>query len=219
MAEWVMLSLLAASKRFADFARQSAGGTWHEGIQLSELAGKVVLLLGLGSVNTLVAEMLQPFHANVRAVTRNDRPNLPPGVTRAVSNTGWQSELPEADFVVLGLPLTQATRHMVGATAFELMKPGCWLVNVARGGLVDELALVAALDSGRLGGAVLDAFETEPLPVGHSLWGRENVVVVPHFTWSSHDVPRRRTELFLEQLAAWVSGRPLCHVVDLVSGY
>jgi phosphoglycerate dehydrogenase-like enzyme len=131
----------------------------------------------------------------------------------------WRNELGDVDYVVLGLPLTPATANVIDGDALAAMKPTTWLVNVARGALVDEDALVRALDAGQIGGAVLDTFVEEPLPEGHPLWGRENVVVVPHFTWSSPRAVDRIDELFADQLGRWLAGAPLANVVDATAGY
>jgi len=219
MAEWVILALLAAAKRLPDFVRQSDEAFWRLGDDLQELEGKTALLLGLGSVNALVARMLEAFCCNVIAVTGHRRGGSIAGVTRTVLTTEWREELGHADFVVLGLPLTAATAQMIDEDALARMKPTAWLVNVARGGLIDEEALVSALDRGAIGGAVLDAFVEEPLPREHPLWKRSNVVIVPHFTWSSPHIRSRGLDLLLEQLSAWVAGEPLRNVVDLDAGY
>ncbi len=219
MAEWVMLALLAAAKRFPDFVRRSDAGTWDPSpFFLAELEGAVLLLLGFGQVNRMVAEMARPFGLDVRAVARTSR-EPPAGVTRLVTGPAWRDELPEADYVVLGMPLTRETRSMVDAAALAAMKPTAWLVNVARGALVDEQALVAELDDERLGGAVLDAFVTEPLPAGHPLWGRGNVVVVPHHTWSSPRSAERAARLFAAELGRFAAGEPLENPIDLTAGY
>jgi phosphoglycerate dehydrogenase-like enzyme len=170
-------------------------------------------------VNGLVAPMAAGFGMDVRAVSRQARAELPAGVTRMVAADRWRDELADTDYVVLGLPLTPATDKIIDAGALAAMKPTAWLVNVARGALVDEDALVRALDEGRIGGAVLDTFAEEPLPQGHPLWGRENVIVVPHFTWSSPRAVERIEELFADQLARWVSGARLANVVDATAGY
>jgi phosphoglycerate dehydrogenase-like enzyme len=219
MAEWVMLAILAAAKRFPRFVRLSDRGVWDPSPLLNELDGGVVLLLGLGSVNSLVAPMAAAFGMEVRAVSRQARPDLPAGVTRMVAPERWRAELSDVDYVVLGLPLTAATANTIDADALTAMKPTAWLVNVARGALVDEAALVHALDAGQIGGAVLDTFVEEPLPEGHRLWRRENVIVVPHFSWSSPRALRRIEELFAAQLARWLSGTPLANVVDPAAGY
>jgi phosphoglycerate dehydrogenase-like enzyme len=219
MAEWVMLAILSAAKRFPRFVRLSDRGVWDPSPLLSELEGGVVLLLGLGSVNGLVAPMAAAFGMEVRAVSRQARADPPAGVSRMVAPDQWRAELPDADYVVLGLPLTPATANSIDADALAAMKPTAWLVNVARGALVDEVALVRALDAGQIGGAVLDSFVQEPLPEDDPLWRRENVIVVPHFTWSSPRAVDRIEKLFAAQLARWLSGAPLANVVDAAAGY
>lgn len=219
MAEWAMLGILSAAKRFPRFVRLSDSGKWDPSPLLSELEGGVVLLLGLGSVNGLVAPMAAAFGMEVRAVARKPRPELPAGVTRMVAAERWRAELGGADYVVLGLPLTPATANMIDADALAEMKPTAWLINVSRGALVDEPALVRALDAGQIGGALLDTFAEEPLPEGHPLWGRENVTVVPHFTWSSPVAVERIEQLFAAQLARFIGGEPLANVVDAEAGY
>src|SRR5207302_11327642 len=153
------------------------------------------------SVNSLVAPMAAAFGMEVRAVSRQARSELPAGVTRMVAPDHWRAELPDADYVVLGLPLTSATANSIDADALAAMKPTAWPVNVARGALVDESALVRALDAGKIAGAMLDTFVEEPLPPDHPLWRRANVVVVPHFTWSSPRSIDRIEGLFAAQLA------------------
>jgi phosphoglycerate dehydrogenase-like enzyme len=220
MAEWVMLSMLAAAKRFPDFVRRSDAGRWDPSpFLLSELEGALLLLLGFGMVGRQVAEMARPFGMDVRAVVRSPRDDLPAGVSRLVTGPAWRDELPDADYVVLAMPLTPETEGMLDADALAAMKPTAWLVNVARGALVDEDALVAALDADRLGGAVLDAFTTEPLPAGHPLWSRENVIVVPHHTWSSPHAAERAARLFATELDRFAAGQPPENPVDLQAGY
>ncbi|MHB1486169.1 MAG: D-2-hydroxyacid dehydrogenase [Acidimicrobiales bacterium] len=219
MAEWVILSILAAAKDLAGFVRKSDQASWDPNPQLAELESAVVLLLGLGSVGTMVAEMAIPFGLDVRAAVRRPRASMPPGVSRLIEGPAWRNELAEADYVVVGLPLTDETRHSLDEAAFTAMKQGAWLINVARGAILDEGALVAGLDSGHLGGAVLDSFENEPLPPDNGLWGRPNVIVLPHHTWSSAQAGERTLKLWSEQLGRWAAGRPLINVVDPEAGY
>lgn len=219
MAEWIVLSMLSAVKRLPHLVRCSDAGIWDTSHMLGELDGTVALFLGLGSTGELAARMAAPFGVEVRAAVRRPREQLPEGVSRLVLGEAWRDELAEADFVVCALPLTAATAGMLDAAAFTAMKPTAWVVNVARGALIDETALIEALDAGRIGGAVLDAFEEEPLPAGHPLWGRPNVVVVPHHTWSSMKVVERIDALFASQLRRWMAGEPLANTVDLAAGY
>jgi phosphoglycerate dehydrogenase-like enzyme len=219
MAEWVVLAILSAAKELPRFVRQSDAGTWEVGEALTELRGAVVLLLGLGAVGTLAAGMLEPFGVEVRACTRRPRTEAPRGVTRLVAGDRWRDELAEADYVVCALPLTAETRDMVDAAAFAAMKPGATVVNVARGGLIDDDALIEALESGHLGGAVLDALRQEPLPAGHPLWGRPDVLVLPHVTWSSAHTLDDFKWRFAAQLRTWLSGGAPADLVDLDAGY
>jgi phosphoglycerate dehydrogenase-like enzyme len=219
MAEWVVLAMLSWAKRFPDYVRRSDAGVWADTDVLSELDGSVALLLGLGSVNSLVAAMLEPFGVDVVALVNRPRPELPQGVRRIVGPETWRRELSRADFVVVGLPLTPATTRMIDAAALAAMKETAMLVNPARGAVIDEAALVEALDRGEIGGAVLDAFIEEPLPPGHPLWRRPNVIVVPHHTWSSSKVQARILGLFVDELDRFVHGRPLRNRVDPGVGY
>jgi phosphoglycerate dehydrogenase-like enzyme len=219
MAEWVLLAMLAAAKQLPKIVRDSQARIWDDSTTLRELEGSVALLLGLGATNELVAQFAVPFGVEVRAAVRRTRATTPRNVGRLVVGDDWRAELPEADWVVLGVPLTPATERMIDAEALAAMKPGAWLINVARGALVDEDALAAALDSGQIGGAVLDAFVQEPLPTDSTLWARENVVVVPHHTWSSEASWRRMEELFGSQLSRWVRGEPMDNVIDPETGY
>jgi len=218
MAEWVMLALLQAAKRFPLYVRRSLNATWDPSDVLDELEGAVLLLLGLGEVNRLVVEMARPFGLRIRAWARRPRP-APEGVERLVTGEAWRDELPEADYVVLGVPLTPTTAGLIDADTLTRFKPTAWLVNPARGGLVDEAALVAALDAGQLAGALLDAFVTEPLPASSPLWGRDDVIVVPHHTWSSPRVAERMTARFLTELAQAAARQPPVRRVDYDAGY
>jgi phosphoglycerate dehydrogenase-like enzyme len=219
MAEWVVLAILLSAKQLPRFVRQSDSGRWEVGETLSELRGAVVLLLGLGAVGTLTAALLEPFGMEVRACARRSRDDAPRGVNRMVAVDAWRAELPDADYVVCALPLTNETSGMLDADAFSAMKPGACLINVARGRLVDDVALLAALDSGHLGGAVLDAFAHEPLPDGHPLWGRPDVLVLPHVTWSSNHTLGDFKERFASQLHRWLAGLAPTDLVDLDAGY
>lgn len=219
MAEWTILAMLSAVKNFPTVVRNSDAGVWELPGTLGELRGKVALLLGLGSVNSLVAPLAAALGVEVRASARQRRDSLPQGVSTMHLADTWRCDLPEVDFLILGLPQTPETERIVNADVLGRLKPGAWLINLARGGLVDEDALVEAVDSGQVGGAVLDAFTEEPLPPSHPLWRRPNVTIVPHHTWSSERVNKRIEDLFADQLLRWVTGEPLANVVDFAVGY
>ena len=127
--------------------------------------------------------------------------------------------LAESDFIVLAAPLTPETEDMINAETLALVKPGAWLINVARGRLIDERALLRALRNGELGGAVLDTFRDEPLQSTSPFYDLPNVIVTPHTAWSSGRVLDRSVELFCDNLRRYASGEPLLNVVDPSAGY
>jgi len=151
----------------------------------------------------------------VLGVTRRGRPVRE--AARVYPVSAMARALGEADFVVVLLPLTDATRGIVGAAALDAMKSTAWLINIARGAVVDEAALLAALEQKRIAGAVLDVFDREPLPPSHPLWKLDNVVVTPHISGPS--TPDEIAPIFNDNLARYLAGRPLRHVVDRVRGY
>ncbi len=127
--------------------------------------------------------------------------------------------LPEADYVLVAAPATAETRRLIGEAELQLMKPSAVLINVARGSLVDQAALTAALQGGRLRGAGLDVFEAEPLPPDSPLWAMPNVIISPHCSASSPENKRRNIELFVKNLKRWRKGEPLLNPVDKSRGY
>jgi len=151
----------------------------------------------------------------VIGVTRRGRPVREAVRVYPVSAMG--RALGEADFVVVLLPLTPDTRGIIGAGALDAMKPSAWLINIARGAVVDETALLGALDRKQIAGAVLDVFDREPLPPSHPLWKLDNVVVTPHISGPS--TPDEIAPIFNDNLARYLAGRPLRHVVDRGLGY
>jgi phosphoglycerate dehydrogenase-like enzyme len=152
-------------------------------------------------------------------VLDND-PELPPARVDRVLGPGELPELvAESDFVVLAAPLTSDTVGLIGEQAIAAMKPGSWVINIARGELVDEPALARALRAGRIGGAVLDTFREEPLPSTSPLYDLPNVILTPHTSWSSTRVLDRSVDLFCDNLRRYAAGEPLLNVVDPTAGY
>jgi phosphoglycerate dehydrogenase-like enzyme len=174
VAEHVLGFILAAARRLPQAARRR---NW---IRESgrRVEGATVGLVGAGGIGTAVIRRLAPFGVRVLALTRSGREV--PGAERSVGFEALDELLRESDYVVLAAPLTEQTRGLIGAWELELIGPDGWLVNVARGPLVETNALVEALREGRLGGACLDVTDPEPLPDGHPLWELENVLITPH---------------------------------------
>lgn len=218
IAEYVMTMILAVCRGLPQLIELQRERTWQP-IEARELGRTTVGLVGLGGIGCEVAKLARPFGPRIVAVRR--RPNAEP--VDGVEVLGGLEALPRllsvSDFVVLALPLTVQTEALIDDTTLAAVKPGAWVVNVARGGLVDELAMLRALRSGPLGGAVLDAFREEPLPDTSPFYRLSNCIVTPHTSWSSAAVLDRTFEVFCENLRRYRAGEPLKHVVDLEAGY
>jgi len=217
VAEMVLAYMLLVVKELPGFLRLQAEHRWQKA-SLREMEGLTVGFVGFGGIGRQVAAWARPLGMRIVATRRH-----PEGAAFPVDLMLPPERLPEllaqSDFVVVGLPSTPQTRGLIGAHALAQMKPGAWLINVARGGLVDEAALVSALRAGRLGGACLDVFEEEPLPQDSPLWSLPNVILTPHTSGLSPRLHERSAELFLENLGRYVAGRPLLNVVDKRAGY
>jgi phosphoglycerate dehydrogenase-like enzyme len=215
IAEFVLAGMLAFEKQLPQSWITSPPEHWNTG-GLGGLSGRTVGIIGLGAIGTEVARRALAFDMRVLAFRRRPEPSSVPGVEVA----GTLVELlGQSDHVVVAAPATAQTRHLLDATAFESVKQGAHLVNVARGTLVDQDAMLAALDGGRLAMATLDVVEPEPLPAGHPLFGHPRVRLSPHISWSSPDTIRRTIDLFVENLRRYRAGEPLQGVVDVAAGY
>lgn len=184
---------------------------------MTDLAGKTVAVMGLGDIGRAIARLAKRHGMRVIGCRRSDRPT--PFVDRLYPMADWRAMLPEAEFVVMAAPLTVETTGWFDRQAFERMKRGAWFVNVSRGKIVDEAALLDALESGHLAGAALDVFHQEPLPPNHPLWEMPNVIVTPHYCGDTVNHSRLPLERFIRNLSAWQSGGDLEGLVELERGY
>ena len=217
IAEWVLHALLMIVKRGPEMVLAQQERRWHDAIDFEELTGKTLLILGAGGIGREIARRAAAFDMRVWAVNRSGR--AVPHVERVVSGDGWRDLLSETDMLVLAAPLTAATRGLIGARELALLPRHAWLINIARGTIVDEPALIEALRGGALAGAALDTFASEPLPPDSPLWTLPNVIVSPHHSGSSPRSEERALDLFIDNLQRFVSGRELRNVVDLEAGY
>jgi phosphoglycerate dehydrogenase-like enzyme len=228
IAEYVMMMILAVSRKLPGLLELQRERTWQP-LEGTELRDVTVGIVGLGSIGRAVGALATAFGCRVVATRR--RPEAS-GAAAAdglsfgeamLDRVGGPETLPallaESDFVVLAAPLTPETENMIDAATLSAMKPGSWLINVARGRLVDERALLRALRDGPLGGAVLDTFRDEPLQPGSPFYDLPNVIVTPHTSWSSGRVLDRSVELFCDNLRNFAAGEPLINVVDPRQGY
>jgi D-2-hydroxyacid dehydrogenase (NADP+) len=183
-----------------------------------ELAGRTVGIVGYGGIGSAIGRRAAALGMRVVAVRRSSR-NAPPEVDRMWDTRGLPELLSGAHYVVLTVPETDETRGLLGESLLSRMRSDAVLINLSRGGIVEEAALARALASGGLRGAGLDVFEREPLPPDSPLWDLENVVITPHSGAVSPRFWERETALFLENLRRYLDGRPLVNVVDKERGY
>ncbi|MGE3289737.1 MAG: D-2-hydroxyacid dehydrogenase, partial [Pseudonocardia sp.] len=169
-------------------------------------------------IGRAIGRLLRGLGMRVRGVGRSARDD-DPDFGDVASPADLPRLLPETDYVVLAAPLTDETRGLVGAAELRAMRPTARLINVGRGELVDEAALVAVLEAGGIGGAALDVFEREPLPASSPLWALPGVIVSPHMSADAVGWREQLADLFLDNLRRWCAGRPLRNVVDKSVGY
>jgi len=179
------------------------------------LGGKVMGVLGLGTIGTEVAKAANAFGMRTWGVRRTPRPS--PDAEKVFGRNELESFLPHLDFLVVTLPLTGETRNLMGARELSLLRPECWVVNVARGRIFDEESLEAALRSGRLGGYISDVFGVEPLPETSPLWELPNVIITPHY--GAITPPEEFTSYFVDNVRRYLRGEPLKYRVDRKKGY
>jgi phosphoglycerate dehydrogenase-like enzyme len=215
IAESLVLAMLAAAKRFPDMVRAQDRAEWlPRPPGFGELQDTRALVLGYGEIGRAVAARLAGFGVEVVGVRR--QPVEDPAV---IGPDEWRRRLPEFDWLLVTVASTAANRHLVGAAELATMKASAWLLNVTRGWIVDQAALLDALRAGRIGGAYLDVTDPEPLPADSELWRLPNVIITPHASWASNRFGERSAALFLDNLDRYLAGAPLRNLVDLDAGY
>lgn len=215
MAEYVLAWSLWVTQRMKPYRDAQRQRRWDDHVLPDRLGGKTLTIVGLGDIGRDIARAARGLGMRVLGVSRRGRPVRE--ANRMYPVAAMTRALREADFVVLLLPLTPETRGIIGADALAAMKSTAWLINIARGAVADEGALMQALEQRRIAGAVLDVFDREPLPPSHPLWKMDNVVVTPHISGPS--TADALTPVFNDNLARYLAGRPLRHVVDRRRGY
>jgi len=215
MAEYVVGWCSWVTQRMETYRDAQRQRRWLDHVLPDRLAGKTMTIVGLGDIGRDIARAARGLGMRVLGVTRRGRPVRE--AARVYPVGAMTRALGEADFVVVLLPLTEDTRGIIGYEALGAMKPSAWLVNIARGAVVDETALLEALEQRRIAGAVLDVFAAEPLPPHHPLWRMDRVVVTPHISGPS--TPDEIAPVFNDNLARYLAGRPLRHIVDRARGY
>jgi phosphoglycerate dehydrogenase-like enzyme len=213
IAEHILCLMLAAARSLPDYLRADM---WAERPS-RRLAGTTVGIVGAGAIGGALIDLLEPFEVETIALTRTGR--TVPGASRSIGAGCLDLVLADSDWVIVTAPATSQTRNLIDARALSLMRPRAWLVNVARGAIVNTDALVAALVDGRVGGAALDVTDPEPLPSGHPLWGLPNVIITPHVATTPAMHAKELCERVRENVRRFLSGQDLIGGVDLDREY
>jgi phosphoglycerate dehydrogenase-like enzyme len=216
MAEYTLALVSGICADLHTTIRRQARREWQHR-ETTRLAGKHAIVLGAGGIGRAINRTLDRAGVISTCVGRHSR--MDPELGRIAALDELPGLLPEADFVILALPLTGHTKGLFSAPEFALMGPGSWLVNLGRGALVDDQALITALQHGTIGGAALDVFTEEPLSPDSPLWDRPNAIISPHMSGDFRGWDRALAGLFLAQLRRYRSGEPLINVVDKSLGY
>ena len=214
IAEYVVMAMLTVAKGFREVVRAQDRHEWlMDSPGKVELFGSKALLLGYGAIGKFVEERLTPFGVDVTIVRRSAGPNT-------LTPDQWRAQLGDFDWVILAVPATPETENMIGADELALMKPTATLINIARGSVVDQDALVTALQTKQIGAAFLDVTTPEPLPADHPLWTLDNAHISMHLSGRAQDkMFIRSAQRFLENLTRYRNGEPLSPLVNLDLGY
>ena len=214
VAEYAVMGVLVAAKRFDQVVRQADTKQWTiVAPGTTELDGSRALIVGYGTIGKLIGDRLKAFGVEVTAVTRSGRDG-------SLTPDQWKPRIGEYDWVILAAPSTDDTQAMIGADELGAMKPSAWLVNIARGDMVDQDALIATLKARTIAGAFLDTVTPEPMPADHPLWDTPNAILTMHLSGRSQTTMyTRAATLFVENLRAFLNGGQMKNIVDLDAGY
>lgn len=220
LGEFVLGAILYFAKDFRRMIRNQMAGLW-EPFDVAPISGQTVGIIGYGDIGRAVAARVKAVGMNVLAVKRHvfDGDTADPLIDQMYKSNRRIEMLPQCDYVVVAAPLNDETRGLIGKAEFAAMKPTAVVINVGRGPVVDESAMIQALSEGKIKGAALDVFDEEPLPRGHPFYALENVLLSPHCADHTPDWLDNAMRFFLAQFARFRSSEPLLNVVDKKLGY
>lgn len=219
MADHALALILALLRELHHLRDDQHRGVWQRH-SLETIQGKMVLLLGWGGVGRGLAKRLAALGASVQGVRRCiDKPGADETGFWVWTPSSWRNVLPRVDILVLALPLTKETFHLIGNKELKMLPRHAYVVNVGRGGTMDDQALLCAVQSGQIKGAALDVFEEEPLPSEHAFWREKNILLSPHAARSLEKPPCRWESLFVENVRRYARGEMLVNIVDKEAGY
>lgn len=217
IAEWIVLKLLEMVNNSRDFYDKQKNKVWKMDTSLLELHGKSVGFIGTGSIAKEAAKRLEAFGVNLIGINSSGRKADYFHECYSIDNIN--SAVKICDFIVVAAPYTEKTHHIIDEDVFSNMKDGTYLINIARGSIIDEEALINNLKSGKIKKAALDVFEVEPLPENSPLWEMDNVIITPHNSWASEMNFKRRFEIAYKNMKRYKNDEELINVIDLSKGY
>jgi phosphoglycerate dehydrogenase-like enzyme len=218
LGEFVLAAILFFAKDFRRMLRNQEAGRWEQ-FDVEEISGQTVGIVGYGDLGRAVASRVHAMGMRVLALRRHAPESFDPLISRHFGPAELLPMLAECDYVVVATPLTSETRHMISDAAFAAMKPTAIVINIGRGPVIDQAALVRALTQEEIRGAALDVFEKEPIPPGDPIYRMRNVLLSPHCADHTKDWLNQAMRFFLEQYQRFLSGQPLKNVVDKHLGY
>jgi len=216
VAQTALTGLLSLARRFPQLAAAQRAHVWAPFMKTGlppDLEGQTATIVGWGPIGQKLGAWLTAIGLKI-IVVRQSATSLIEN-TRVVSFDGFRQVLPETDWLVLACPLTKQTTNLMSRDALALMKPGSHIVNISRGTVIDEPAMIDALQKGHLAGAYLDVFAQEPLHVDSPLWDMPNVICTPHTSGFSDAILHRMAQKFIENLGYWKRGEPMINVASL----
>jgi phosphoglycerate dehydrogenase-like enzyme len=218
LGEFALAVILYFAKDFRRMIRNQEAGRWEK-FDVEEIAGQTVGIVGYGDIGHAVASRVHAMGMRVLALKRHAPVDPDPFVTQFFKPQELAAMLAQCDYVVVAAPLTAETRHMISDSAFTAMRPNAVVINIGRGPVIDQKALMRALTDGRIRGAGLDVFEEEPLPPGDPIYKFENVLVSPHCADQTKEWLNQAMQFFITQYECFCNGQPLKNIVDKHLGY
>lgn len=217
ISEWIVLKILEMLKNSKEFHKKQEEKIWKIDTSLLELYGKTVGFLGTGSIAKETAIRLESFGVNILGFNTDGKDTNHFHKSYNIKNINHI--VSELDILVISAPYTDETHHLIDESILSSMKANSYIVNIARGSIVDEKALIKSLKSGTIKKAALDVFEEEPLPENSPLWSMDNVYVTPHTSWVSEMVKRRRYEIAHKNMMKYIHGEKMDNIIDFNKGY
>lgn len=217
MGEWIVMKSLELIKNSRDMYVNQVKKSWHMDTSILEIYGKTIGFIGTGSIANEAAKRFQGFGVNILGLNTKGRDVEYFDKCYSEDELGVLLDL--SDFVILTIPYTEKTHHMINEQTFNQMKNSAYLINVSRGNIIDEKAMIKALKDGTIQGAALDVFDEEPLGENSTLWDLDNVIITAHNSWISEMRNTRRYNTIYENMKRYINGEALKNVVDLSKGY